>query len=211
LASVKLALDGALHDSVAMQLQTRAHTNASGGFNGAGDGNRAILGNIDHDAIPLKSMTLVSFDFKALVTGSAALSVNLIVDLKCDGTSTNVLIADESALAPGTAVGNGYTRYAAGFSMNKWRASGADILDPVDPLIVLLPSASTNSLDALLAAYPGACLRNTSSNDPGHPKSVVTGSVLFSLGDEWTIDYNTVLINRVRVGDDIYLNSDWGF
>ena len=210
MASVKLALDGVLHDSVALQLQTRAHVNAAGGFNGAGDGNRAILGNIDHDGIPLKTLGTVSFDFKSLL-GSAALAVHMIVDLKCDGSALNVLIADEAAMAPGTAVSGGYTRYTAGFSQNKWRSSGADIMDPVNPAIKLLDDTSWDSLTALLAAYPGACLRNKSSGDPSHPKNVVTGAVLIMLGDEWTTDYNTMLINRVRVGDDIYVNSEWGF
>lgn len=205
-ALVDVALDGATADSKAIRLQTLPGTNDVGSFNGTGQGNRALLGLAPYGDVQLSMLTGITFDSKSLV-GTETVSVHLIVDLACDGTSIRVLTANKASLGSGTSVADGYTRFSALLNEARWKANGAAITDPDDGSVTLVAGtadASASALDAFLVKYPAACLKNTASGDDDMPKSLPTAAVLFSLGDSSTTTANTAFIKRITVGDDVY-------
>jgi hypothetical protein len=210
-ARVDLALDGASETSIALRLQTNATSNPAGGYNGSGTGNRALLGVAEQNGSLLSAIGAITFDAKS-VNGTEGVAVLIQADLACDGQQLHVLEASSSALQPGLSIGNGYVRYQAGIGQNVWTSAGAAISHSGNPSITLVPDKSSTtpvSLSALLAQFPGACLKNASTGNADLPKNVPTAAVLFALGTPSTNTYNTVLINRITIGTDVYEELHW--
>ena len=209
--SVVEALDGVTSSSIALLMQTRpATSNASGGFNGNGQGNRALMGVSRFSGNALSSIGAITFD-ALYQTGSQGIDVNLLADLHCDGTSVRVLIASAAALAPGSAQSNGYIRFDADFSLPVWQVSGSSIKDPSNTTILVYSSsgATVTSLAGLLANYPNACLRNAASGDAALPNGTPTASILLSLGTPSTIDENSTFVNHMVIGTTEFTNMSW--
>jgi hypothetical protein len=207
-AIVDVTLDGSNSASVAIRLQTNAVTNNTGGFNDASStGNRAILGIGGYSGKHLDTLDKVTFDSKTYA-GSEKPAVHLQVDLTCDGTAALVVLsADGSTLGSGDAQSSNYTRFTAGLHEAKWRALSASIAHPTDSSQTLVPSdtsVAAVSLDALLAAYPNACLKNGASGEASLPKGRPMAAVLIALGQASTTTLNGVFLNRVSVGSDVY-------
>lgn len=175
-----------------------------GGFNGAGVGNRALVGLSQFDATLLSSFPGVTFDAKS--DGLLA-DVLLVVDLDCTGGAPALLKASGDELFPAAmALEGGFKRFEASTTAPVW-TSNMDITDPGDPSVTLLSTSSAASLDDVIAAYPNACIKNTASFDPEMPKSLPTAGLLLSLGSADTTFESSVLIDRIEIGIDVF--NDW--
>jgi hypothetical protein len=210
-ARVDLGLDGVTPTSIALRLQTNATSNSVGGFNGPGTGNRALLGVAEHNGTPLSALGAIGFDAKS-VNGTDGVSILVQADLECDGSQLHVLEATSTALQPGANIGNGYVRYQASLNQSVWKSAAAAIFHPGNPSVTLVPdqsAATPVSLSALLSQFPAACLKNGATGNAGLPKNVPTAAVIFALGTPSTMTYNTVLINRLVIGSDVYEELNW--
>ncbi len=212
-ASAEMSLDGTTATSLAIRLVTWPQTNGRHAFNGDGEGNRALLGLAPYSGRKLSEIGQISFEAKNI--GSPQnVELLLVTDLNCDGGDVRVLIADADALnLDRQDAGNGYWRYSAGISDVKWKALDDPILDPAHPTAELVPQADVFGTDvdlnALLTAYPNACVRNSVTIESGMPHGLPVSGILFSLGNETHTDYAGAFIRRVEVGSDIYDASDW--
>lgn len=197
-----------------LQLKTVSGSNPVGAFNGNGQGSRAIVGFAVSSGLPLSDFTGVQFSAQS-IHGARLPEVLLNVDLYCDTTVQKVLIAEQGALSAGQssiAGSGGFYQLNARISDIVWLARGSDILDSSSNSVVLPGDSNSSptyhSLASLKSAYPHACLRNGVYTDLSLPVSVELTAVMLTLGDQNTTDANTVLIDSVTVGDDIY--DQWG-
>jgi hypothetical protein len=103
-----------------------------------------------------------------------------------------------------TPAGDGYMRYTASTSASIWLSSLNSILDP-DTSAILVPSSGPPvSLNALLAKYPAACLKNAATNAADLPDRVTTNAVLLNLGSDSTIGANSTFVRRITVGSQVF-------
>jgi hypothetical protein len=209
-AIVDLALDG--DNKVAVRMKTTAQTQSAGGFNGSGEGNRALLGLGKHFDSKLSELSSISFDRK-VIDGTEPLTVLLSVDLQCDGKATRLLVADEQKLETGAIPqADDYSRINAEFDQELWSVSGQAIVDPNDATVELVSSTSVakpKSLTKFMQAYPKACVKNAKTQDDGLPKNLTTAGILISLGTPDTKTTSTTFINRISVGKTVYDASEW--
>lgn len=178
-------------------IQTQTGTNAAGGYNGGGVGNKAILG-IDAGAdLPLGSLLSLSYTWRPLVPYVVTPFkpyVNLIVELGAPAPAGyKILVIDPSTSAPlntHTTVNNG-----DGTFTTTW-TQASNLIQVVNdtpafppgtpPPVVDLGGSWLNrsySLAAIAAAYPLAALRRVSSLDGGLPVATVTPPFLIVGGD----------------------------
>ena len=204
-ASVEIQPDGVSADSKALRFQTSSGTNDTGGFNGTGVGNRAVLGLGSWHARPVSQAEPISFDAQSFA-GSEAIGVSLQIDLKCDGTEIRVVGASGAAIATETTSsgGDGYTRFTASLAKPIWNASGNPILSSDASYVIVPSSGSRVSLTALLSEYPAACLRNASTSASDLPKGIPTAAVLWALGQDSTSAVNSVFVRRLSVGSEVF-------
>lgn len=212
-ASAEMSLDGTTDRSVAIRLITWPQRNLDHAFNSHGEGNRALLGIARYSGRKLSEIGSFSFDAKVL-TNTHKVELLLVTDLNCDGTDIRTLIADAEALESDGVqdVGDGYWRYHAGVSDPKWKALDNSITHPLDPLVELVPQASSSAtadLMDLIAAYPNACIRNTVTSESEMPRALPVSGILLSLGHDWHMDYAGAFIRRIEIGTDVYDSSDW--
>jgi hypothetical protein len=200
---VDLALDGSSASSTALRLDISPGVNPQGSFNGTGTGNRAILGIAAHNSALLSALNSVTFDTKIFV-GTEAVSVSLIADLACDGSNVHVLTANGADLGSGTAKANGYTRYSAGTNESKWKVEGSAIMDGATTLVPSTSQAGTASLDALIAKFPNACLKNTAVSADSLPQGLVMAGVMLTLGSDSSVAMSGAFVNRISVGSTVY-------
>jgi hypothetical protein len=178
-------------------LKTRTGTNAAGGFNGGGLGNKSILGVDVGNGLPLASLLSLSYTWRPLVPYVVTPFkpfVNIIVELGIPAPAGfKILVVDPSTLAPldtHTTIDNG-----DGTFTTSWDAS-TNLIQVVNdtpafppgtppPVVDLGPSwlNRSYSLAAIAAAYPAAALRRVSSLDGGLPVATVTPAVLLVGGD----------------------------
>lgn len=203
---VDIALDGVQSESLALRLSTRSGSNDTGAFNGSGTGSRAILGISSYDKRELSTLSSITFDAKTYA-GTERISILLLVDPACDGSTPRVFSVDGGAIGSVSDIGNGYNRYRVTLTDESWQISGAAFTDPGNSSVTLVPSSSgpsKASLSALLAKYPHACLRNAASGDEGLAKGAPSSAVLFALGSASTTTTNGAFINRLTIGNDVY-------
>lgn len=178
-------------------LQTQTGTNAAGGFNGGGVGNKSILGVDVGNGLPLASLLSIAFTWRPLVPFVVTPFrpfVNVIVELGAPAPAGyKILVIDPStvpALDTHTTIDNG-----DGTFTTTWDAS-TNLIQVVNdtpvfppgtpPPVVDLGGSWLNrsySLAAIAAAYPLAALRRVSSLDGGLPIATVTPALLFVGGD----------------------------
>lgn len=187
-----------------LRLRISDGSNTTGGFNGVGLGNRALVGLSAYDATLLSSFPGVIFDAKS--NGLLA-DVLLIIDSDCAGSAPLLLKASGAELySAASSLEGGFRRFEALTTADAW-TSNIDVADPFDPSTNVLSSSTASSLDAFIAAYPNACIKNTASYDPEMPKSLPTPGLLLSLGGADTTLESSVLIDRIEIGADIF--NDW--
>jgi hypothetical protein len=178
-------------------------TNSTGGFNGPGIGNRALVGVSLYDTTLLSNFDGVKYDF---TSDGLMPEVLLQVDLECNGSVPRLLTANANSLLPGVALSGGYRRLAATPGVAAWTTNLA-VTDPLDPSIVLLDESTPSTLADVIAAYPNACIKNAATFDLAMPKGLPTAGVLLSLGSESTTIPSTVLIDRIEIDGDVI--NDW--
>lgn len=204
-ASVALELDGITSSSKSIRFQTNPQTNATGSFNGPGQGNRAILGLGTWSSRPVPQAEPITFDSKDLL-GTETVGVNLQIDLKCDGTSIRVVNASGAAISnqgPVSAV-DGYSRFSVSLESPLWISPTADILDPDTRAVLVSSNGAPVSLHALLVKFPAACLKNASTGAIDLARGVSTSAISWSVGDAATTGGNAVRVRRFSVGSEVY-------
>lgn len=155
----------------ALELSIAEGSNTEGGFNGAGNGNRAIVGFTQFNGMSLASLGPIRID-----TGESVESVKLLllIDLNCDG-QTRVL---ETNLNPGM---NALDQYVWNFTDSRQPVRLAEIRNAC--------LRNTDSRDEGLPRLPTAAVLLAL----GSPSSVVADRVLIrqiSIGD-LTFDRST--------------------
>ncbi len=204
-ASVEIQPDGVTATSKSLRFQTSSGTNPAGGFNGAGLGNRAIVGINGWHSRPVAQAEPVTFDAKNF-SGTEKIGVNLQLDLKCDGTAFHVVNAAgaDIAVQSNSSAGDGYTRFTASTLAAVWLSPTASILDP-DTAAVLVPASGTPvTLSALLAKFPLACLKNAATSAIDLADRVPTAAVLISLGGDGTATVNSTFLRRLTIGSSVF-------
>lgn len=205
--------DGLSPNGKVIELKTTAGVNPQGSFNGAGLGNKALLG-LDFWNVPMAQVEPLSFDSKTVV-GTEGSGVGLQIDLKCDGTLLKHVIAlgsDVAALGS-TAVSDGFYRTEVSLHDAIWSsdsdASPQPILDPIDQS-VLVPAlgSGTSALSLLMQRFPSACLRNGVVPGSELPKSVPTAAVQWTLGRASTSSLGIVHIRRFSLGSQLFDGLD---
>ena len=102
-------------------------------------------------------------------------------------------------MTPSAPDANGYVTYTATPAEAKWSKTGSTPFpnDGSTPLIksALGPNAGTTSLQALIDAYPEACIYNFP-----HPAGGVTPAVVFNLGDSGTITDKKYWLRDIGIG-----------
>lgn len=206
-ASVEIQPETVSSDARAIRFQTETGANPVGAFNGAGTGNSAILGISSWSGLPVTQAEPLTFDAKNYV-GSLKISVSLQIDLSCDGADIRVVRASGTDIEsqPTIALGDGYVRFAASLDAPIWLSRSQPILDPVSGDTLLSDSGPSSSLQALLAKYPAACLKTAATTAAELPLGIPTAAILWSLGDDTTINANVVFARRLTVGSEIYEN-----
>lgn len=171
-------------------LRTEGASNAdpapAGGFNGAGFGNRALAGL--HQVADTALSTLGTLEVQARqVTGTLGLDLVLRVDLACDGNDVVSLLAPSDRFAVTTA--QGWDTRKITTSKFAWFAYGG-LADPAKPgeqvaddPLQANPPAQPATMDAILAAYPSACLDNGRVDEASLPPGVVS-AVMLSAGTD---------------------------
>src|SRR5690606_164638 len=132
----------------------------------------------------------ISYDLPADWAGLAY--TNITISLKCDGEINDAtpyvnLVLRAQDITPGTSAANdgfGFRSFAAQSSDEVWFRSGGTDLEDGNGSVVLgaLNKAGTpQSLDALIAAYPQACIYNYANPSEHADKITPTPAVLFKL------------------------------
>jgi hypothetical protein len=186
----------ATSDTDGLTLRTEAGTNAAGGFNGTGTGNKAIAGVTGWDGRPLADLDHLALE-TTLVTGTRSTYFNVIVDLDCDGARLSLVVADPTGLA--STSGAAGDRYELDADEAVWRAVGG-----LDDLLPGHTDPDAGTLTSVADAYPDACLRDAATGDNGMPAGVVTPAVLVILGDSVNDTENEQLVGAIEVGGSRY-------
>ena len=177
-------------------LYLNAGASPAGSFNNAAaTGNRSIISieNYDETALSDFTLQLTTTD----VSANAKLGVSLLVDLTCD------------AATPGRTLESQPLTNGASLHDAIWSVAGAAITNAAGQTILSSSADSApKKLDDVLAEYPNACLRGAVSDAPGLPKSKMLGSLNITLGDENSIDEQSVTITDMTINGDLY--SKWG-
>ncbi len=208
-ATVELQPDGATSTSKAIRFQTTSAANGTGGFNGPGIGNRAVLGLGSWHSRPVSQAEPLTFDAQVF-GGFESVGISLQIDLKCDGADVRVVHAAGAAIASGTGsaaaapAGDGYTRLTASQTSAIWLSPSAPIFDAQMSMILVPASGPAVSLAALLSAYPAACLKNASTGAADLPRGIPTAAILWSLGTDNTASNNSTLVRRFTVGNEVF-------
>jgi hypothetical protein len=184
--------------------------NPVGGFGGPGVGNRAIAGFHGYDRLPLANFTGVAFEGE-LLTGSALIGpeLELVVDLACDRSAYALVNVTHAHLGAPTPLADEVSRWEVLASQPKFTAVGG-VTDPSTGALVVPdadfhPDVPPASLDALVANFPSACLRNADIGASALPKDTATSAVLLTLGKASTLIKNDWRIFRVEIQGDTHL------
>lgn len=201
-ASIELEDQG---EARALRFQTETGSNPVGNFNGSGLGSSAILGLSHWSGRPVPQAEPMTFDVKN-IAGSLKLNLSLQIDLSCDSADVRVVRALGSDIEAQGAVSmaDGSSRLTASLDAPIWLSRSLPILDPDSGDLLLPDSGPPVSLQALLAKFPAACLKNASTGALELPLSVPTSSVLWSLGDESNVTFNVLRVRRLSVGNETF-------
>jgi hypothetical protein len=208
-------------------LRTSARTNAAGAFNGGGTGNKAIYGNFSLDGLPIGSLQNIDFTWTNLLGPSGPFAippeavttvtpyVNLIVDF---GGDLRIITLGTDHLNPAIVAACGtHTNDGFGNISMAWDGATQDVLivnappNPVPggvvPNVSVGPLWLENSYSwaALVAANPGAVIRNAFVNDGGFPSGAFMPGLLLASGDSGTLIKSGKLITSLSVNGNSLL------
>ena len=196
-------------DVIEVQAHAGSAVGATAGHNSGGTGNKAVYGLSFLHGVKLSEFPGLSFRMKldASTTTLVDAYVTYTVSLTCDGNNWLNLItsAGDMAPPPATADADGYVSYSATPSAIRWARSGGK------PLLLngatLLHSGygpdSNNPLplDALIAAYPNACIYNFAN--PDSLGITPTPAVEFNLSDTHNFAAKQYWLKDIMVGDKV--------
>lgn len=209
LGSVTIGLDGATATSLALRFELKPGTSTDGSYNGAGQGNTALLGLAGYSGRKLSDIGEINFDSKS-TAGGERVSLQILVDLECDGvSSTKLLRADASDLGAGTPTSDGYSRISASFSESVWLASSADVSNHASTTVLVPATGAAVSLSGLISEYPNACLRNSLNADDRLPKNTAVSALTLALGSPSESAASIVFVRRATVDDDVFDHTSW--
>jgi len=189
---------------------TNTQVNAAGAYNGAGVGNKAILGCTGYSGTALGAITSIYWEWEHLSFEADAPRpyVNFIVQMT-PGVY-RIFALDPAAPAPlniGTLTNLGSNRFSfmhttATNSVQVVNAfTTAPFVSPPVPVAhgaAPWPSASFNYSD-ILSSFPAAALIDVSSLDGGMPKTTVTPSMLLALGDSSNVTHRIYRILDFKI------------
>jgi hypothetical protein len=169
-------------------------------------GNKAVYGLDFLHKVKLSDFPGISFAMKlnpnASPTDTTILDdayVTYTISLTCDGApgSWLNLITMASNMAP-TPGASGYFSYAAATSEPKWQKTGSTPYPSSGTALLNGTLGARNaplSLNALIAAYPNACIYNWP-----HPLGGVTPAVVFNLGDSGNLKEKSYWLKNIMIG-----------
>ncbi|MFT5459315.1 MAG: hypothetical protein ACI9K2_005825 [Myxococcota bacterium] len=182
-------------DGLGLVLQTEEGAALVGGFHGLGTGNKSIAGVPGFDGLWVSDLDEITFEMKHLA-GPWEPYLNVQVDLHCDGSELKILVVESPEAID---AGDGWSRRTVTPGHALWRAVGG----LGDHLAGHLePEGAT--LEAMLDAYPHACLIDADTGDGGMPVDRVTSSVLLIVGDSNNDTESEVLVRAVRVNHALF-------
>lgn len=183
---------------------------APGGFNGNGIGNRALAGTLQVGGDRLADAGELTIESQRVAAGPTLFPELLLhVDLACDGASRAWLTTSLEDWRPALD-GRNWTTQRLTSDRGVWYAltqvpdpredADRDLLDRRSA-----PNARPNTLDAVIEAYPDACLVNTSTPARSLPPGTLPGLMISMGGDVQASATATWQVRRVVFG-----THDWG-
>lgn len=188
-----------------IQLSTDASSPSSPSSNNGVTGNKAVYGLNFLHKVKLSEFPGISFAMK-LNTGDTTLPVdayvNYTISLTCDGANWVNLVTGAGVMTPSGVDSNGYATYSAKPSEVKWAKTGtAGLVKNGTTLLngVNGTGGGPLALDALIAAYPNACIYNFQNPLPGGISP--TPAVVINLGDSSTLTAKKAWFKDIKIGD----------
>ncbi len=190
-------------DGLVMQsADTTAAGTLAGSFNGAGTGNKALLGLSEYDGVLVSDIDSLSMTVR-LDRGTSFFYINLQVDCNgdnvFDAANDGIVTVDSDTLAA--------------FSLPAGVFTTID-LAPTDAVFKMVggPKASCGNLPphlgvagAPLTDLPAtAKLWNGSTGDNGMPRATDTAAIIFIMGDSTTKQFRAMTVESVSVNADEY-------
>jgi hypothetical protein len=180
---------------------TQTGPSLAGAYNGGGIGNKAILGFLGYDLLPLGALLDISWTWQNMapqlpLIGNRRPYLNVVVDINGDD-SVYKIFAIPFGVAPAlvnnlveTPLGPNRFRYSWTPSNPVTTTQVVNQLLPVPPPVVAggypAPGAwpgTAYSVASIVAAWPNARLREVNSGDGGLPNGTVTAAIMLVTGD----------------------------
>ncbi|MDM0108649.1 hypothetical protein QTH97_27130 [Variovorax sp. J22R24] len=199
----------------ALVLETLASTSlaATKSYHTGITGNRAILGTEILHGVKLSEFAGFSFKSKddgtGPNTGAGFPYVNYSISKECNGTGWANLITNLSDMSPTGPDADGYYTYTADISAGSkaWKSSHWDnaIYATDGTTVVLMPNktATGGSLQALIQAYPNACIYNWPNPDAKVPLATTTPAVMLMLGSSKNLTAKKAWFKDIKIGDKV--------
>ncbi|MBN1283357.1 MAG: hypothetical protein JXA24_06270 [Proteobacteria bacterium] len=182
---------------------TTAAGTLAGAFNGAGTGNKALLGLNAYDGLAVSDLQSISIVARQ-DRGSSFFYFNIQVDCDGDGAWTandGIVVVDSDSLADFTLPADG--------------SFSTITLDPADAVFKMVggPKASCGNLPSHLGGFAGlpltsmpatAVLWNGSTGDGGMPRATPMAALLFIMGDSVNQNFRAMTIQSIAVNADTY-------
>ncbi|SEB13618.1 hypothetical protein SAMN05444680_10930 [Variovorax sp. YR216] len=170
-------------------------------------GNKAVYGVSLLHKLKLADYPGISLEAK-LNTGDTTIQddlyVTTTVSLTCDGANWLNLITMTRDMTP-VALADGWARYTATPAQVKWYRTGTKPF-PTTGTVLLNGAIGTGggalSLDALMAAYPDACVWNFPNPNAGK-SDAVTPALAINLGDSGTTTNKKAWLRAIAFGDKV--------
>ncbi|MGJ7510589.1 PKD domain-containing protein [Variovorax sp. GT1P44] len=199
----------------ALLLETLASTvpAAQKSFHTGITGNRAILGTEILHGVKLSEFAGFSFKSKDDGTGGATGAglpyVTYSISKQCDGTGWANLITNLNDMSPTGPDADGYYTYTADISAGSRAWKSSNFNNPIyaadGKTVVLMPNktATGDSLQALIQAYPNACIYNWPNPDAQVPLATNTPAVMLMLGSSGNLTAKKAWFKDIRIGDKV--------
>ena len=195
-ARYDLSVNGAHVDDVGSSgpvLVTGTQVNAAGAYNGAGVGNKAIIGFGGHPPLPVPALVSVEWEWQQLDGGAPFMPYANLVVSGLD-VPLRIFAIDPAAPAPLnvgtlTVLGPGHFSFLHDARTNFVQVVQPNLPNTFSPPVPVAAGAGVDwhnlSFDwaAIVLAFPGAQLVDGSTLDGGMPKTTVTPQLIICSGD----------------------------
>ena len=190
-------------------LRTGSRTNAAGGYTGGGTGNKSISGVFGRSGLPIGSLTAISYRFTNATGPGGPFFIppggpttltpycNFIVDFGPPAGLKVCIVLDDSLAAAITAAIGTYVNNGFNVLTYTWTAAMSILIvgqvppapGGVAPSVTVGPGFLENaySWPAIVAANPGAVLRDAFTGDGGLPSGAVTPAIMLVSGDSLNV------------------------